>query len=45
MDQNTPRRVTRVLDAEGRVVLSYDDVKVGTHPEEVLQDCRALFGR
>jgi peroxiredoxin len=44
-DQGMPSRVTRVLDAEGRVVLSYDQVKVGSHPEQVLEDCRALFGR
>ena len=44
-DQGAPRRITRVLDAEGRVVLAYDKVKVGSHPEEVLEDCRALFGK
>lgn len=43
-DQGTPRRVTRVLDAQGRVVLSYDAVQVGTHPDQVLEDCRAKFG-
>jgi len=43
-NQATPKRVTRVLDAQGRVVLSYDDVSVGTHPEQVLEDCRKTFG-
>ena len=39
-----PSRVSFVLDASGKVVLEYRDVKVGTHPEDVLLDCRALFG-
>ncbi len=36
-----PARVTRILDAEGVLVLEY---AVGTHPLEVLADCQALFG-
>jgi len=32
-----------ILDARGREVMRYDDVSVGTHPAEVLEDCRALF--
>jgi peroxiredoxin len=39
-----PGRITVVLDDEGRVVLRYDDVDVGTHPADVLEDCQALFG-
>lgn len=38
-----PKRITRVLDAQGRVVLAYDDVSVGTHPGDVLDDCRRVF--
>lgn len=40
-----PRRITRVLDASGQVVLAYDDVNVGAHPEQVLQDCTARFAK
>ena len=39
-----PGRITVVLDAQGRQVLAYDDVNVGTHPADVLEDCRVLFG-
>lgn len=40
-----PKRITKVLDASGTLVLEYvSDVDVGTHPEEVLEDCRVLFG-
>ena len=39
-----PSRITVVLDAQGTVVLRYDDVSVGTHPGDVLDDCKALFG-
>lgn len=39
-----PRRVTRVLDADVQVVLAYDQVSVGTHPQDVLDDCRERFG-
>lgn len=39
-----PRRVTKVLDKDGTLVLEYiSDVDVGTHPEAVLEDCRRLF--
>jgi peroxiredoxin Q/BCP len=38
-----PGRVTVILDREGRLVKRYDDVDVGTHPAEVLEDCEALF--
>jgi len=39
-----PGRVTRVLDAEGSLVLEYDVSNIGTHPADVLSDCRVLFG-
>lgn len=38
-------RVTMVLDADGALVLTYtEDIVLGTHPSEVLEDCAALFG-
>ncbi len=40
-----PSRITLILDAQGQLVLRYDDVNVGTHPGDVLDDCRALFGK
>jgi peroxiredoxin len=39
-----PGRITVVLDAQGQLVLRYDDVDVGAHPADVLEDCEALFG-
>lgn len=39
--QGSPKRVTRVLDGEGRVVLAYDEVQVGAHPQAVLEDVQA----
>lgn len=37
-----PGRITVILDEEGEVVLRYDDVDVGTHPADVLEDLQAL---
>ena len=42
--QGWAARVTRILDAEGTLVLEYDTVNVATHPQQVLEDCQALFG-
>ncbi len=40
-----PARVTMLLDRNGDLLLEYvDDVRVGTHPDQVLEDCQALFG-
>ncbi len=40
-----PARATVVLDAAGQLVLEYKSgVEVGTHPQDVLEDCQALFG-
>lgn len=44
-DQGSPRRVTRVLDAEGRVILAYDKVSVMSDPQTVLDDYKALTGQ
>ena len=42
---SVPSRVTMLIDAEGELVLEYVvSLKIGTHPEEVLSDARALFG-
>ena len=40
-----PSRVTKILDAEGNLILEYNDVGLGvvTHPAEVLSDCQLLF--
>lgn len=40
----TPSRVTRVLDADGVLVLEYDIVSVSSHAATVLADCELLFG-
>lgn len=38
-------RVTRLIDAEGRVLVAYDvGLSIPTHPQDVLEDCQALFG-
>ncbi len=38
-------RVTKLLDADGTLVLEYvDNLVIGTHPAQVLADCQALFG-
>jgi hypothetical protein len=34
-----------LLGAEGNLRLEYrDNVQVGTHPAQVLEDCQAIFG-
>lgn len=39
-----PKRITKVLDKDGVLVMEYiSDVSVGTHPAEVLEDCQQLF--
>jgi len=41
-----PKRITKILDAEGTLILEYvEGVGPATHPQEVLEDCRLLFGR
>lgn len=40
-----PGRVTVLLDSDGSWLLNYDPVNPITSPQEVLEDCRALFGR
>ena len=38
-------RITVILNADGDLVLEYlTDINVGTHPNEVYDDCVKLFG-
>lgn len=38
-------RITVLMDEDGDVVLEYrENVNVGTHPAQVLEDCQTLFG-
>ena len=40
-----PDRKSYLLNKKGELLLSYtDDVGVGTHPRQVLEDCKLLFG-
>ena len=37
-------RITVLLDAQGDLLLEYrEDIAVGTHPAQVLEDCQILF--
>lgn len=42
--QNSPARVTVILDENGDLVLEYPQVNFSTSPGLVLEDCQALFG-
>ncbi len=43
-DDNAPSRITKLIGADGSLLLEYvEDVSVGTHPDEVLEDCQMLF--
>ena len=39
------RRVTRLLGADGALLLEYGVGLVLTHPSHVLEDCQKLFGQ
>ena len=41
-----PSRITVLLDSDGNHILSYavDMFGIGDHPEDVLEDCEAIFG-
>jgi peroxiredoxin len=40
-----PGRITVVLDAQGKLILEYrEGTSAGGHPQEVLEDCQAIFG-
>jgi len=38
-------RVTKLLDCDATLQLEYvSSINVGTHPQQVLDDCTAIFG-
>jgi peroxiredoxin len=40
-----PGRITVILDADGKLLLEYlEGTSAGDHPQEVLEDCQAIFG-
>lgn len=40
-----PSRITKLLDADGKLILEYvDSINTGTHPQDVLDDCIKIFG-
>ena len=42
--QGYPSRVTKILDDEGNLLVTYDDANFATNPFNVLEDCEVLFG-
>lgn len=44
VDSWFPNRLTRILDANGNMILEYNTVDVSTNPYDVLNDCGILFG-
>jgi len=45
VEQRMASRETRLLDAEGNLLLEYDvGLSIGTHPSDVLADCERLWG-
>ncbi|MCP4602262.1 MAG: redoxin domain-containing protein [Proteobacteria bacterium] len=39
-----PKRVTRLLDASGKLIVVYTvGMTAGAHPQQVLDDCKILF--
>lgn len=40
----TARRITYLIDPDGRIACAYRVTDVGAHPAEVLEDLRALRG-
>ena len=43
--QSSPDRVTKILDSEGNLVLEYNDASFSSNPQDVLEDCKIIFGR
>lgn len=44
-DDAAPARMTFLLEPSGEVALEYrEGLDVATHPDDVLHDCRVLFG-
>lgn len=42
--QQTASRISKLLNSDGTLLLDYFSVGVTNHPQEVLEDCQALFG-
>ena len=42
--QQTATRISKLLLPDGTLLLDYLKVGVTNHPQEVLEDCQALFG-
>lgn len=42
--QGTADRISVLLSEEGTLMLEYLNVAVTNHPQDVLEDCTALFG-
>ena len=42
--QGFPSRVTKILDNQGNLLVTYDDANFLTNPYNVLEDCQYLFG-
>lgn len=42
--QGAASRVTRLLDADGTLLLEYNSVSTTTSPGLILDDCEAIFG-
>ena len=40
-----PDRVTRLLDANGELMLEYNAVDFNSSPAEILADCQLIFGQ
>jgi peroxiredoxin len=41
--QGFPSRVTKIVDADGVLILEYNDASFLRNPQYVLEDCKALF--
>jgi len=42
-EQEFPSRVTKIVDADGVLILEYNDASFLRNPQYVLKDCKALF--
>jgi peroxiredoxin len=42
--QGAASRVTRLLDADGTLILEYNSINTTTSPGLILDDCEAIFG-
>ena len=40
----TADRITRIIGSDGVLMLEYNSVSTGVHPQQVLDDCLILFG-